>query len=630
MPSTSGHVNFIWSIAERLRGAFLPQGVSVGAVGGLPASTVVFRRRNWSPMARVIPKQPSPDSPRSERVVHAALATLPDPWIVLADVPIGLFGRPRPGMAQLDFLLVHPKGGLCVLEVKGGSITVAEGTWYTAPRGGQPQALRRSPFAQAADQRYELQRFLWKHLPIPDEAMAHAVALPDCVVTTSLGPEAPRSMVLDKLDLQDAEAAVNRAVNTWKTRLSLSDADTDRLVALLKPSADLTIVLAADVALTEDGLQRETRRQVKFTDSQLDAYQAILRQERAVVLGEAGTGKTVLAVDRAQRLVDAGMRTLLLCHRAGALAFIGTLMGTRARRKLDLKQPQVLTIAHFAGLLDALAEETEQSHPRPESAALPDWLLSTAEQVGLRFDALVVDEGQEFTPAQLEALMWLLPDPEHSPVYIFADPFQHSARFSTVRLGRDYMRGRYKWHPPTDMPIVTLVDNVRNSTEISQAVGHFLADQESTARISGPEPEVLTREPNRVVATGIERVQQLLAQDGFSANQVLVVVVGLDKQAAMRATRKAMDVVDVSGILRFPLPPADLRVAFGTADDVQGLEAEVVVVLHGTRTPSVGGIRDLYIACSRARSHLVIVGPHTLPQLRITARNVLRSAASES
>ena len=244
----------------------------------------------------------------------------------------------------------------------------------------------------------------------------------------------------------------------------------------------------------------------------------------------------------------------------------------------------------------------------------------------MQFDALVVDEAQEFTPAQLEALLWLLPDPEHSPAYLFADPFQHSARFSVGREKRPAMRGRYAWLPPEGMPIVTLIDNVRNSEPISRAVSAFLASQESRARVAGSEPEVITCAPKLVLTEAMHRVRRLLDQDGFSPNQVMVIAAGgFDKDAVMLAARKAkLEPADLPGLMRFPLPAADLRIAVGAPDDAQGLEAEVGVVLYGSEL-TVAGVRDLYVAASRARSHLVFVGPQTLPQLRSAARAALNS-----
>ena len=117
--------------------------------------------RRWPGL---IPPQLPKGAEHSERMVHRALGDLPDPWVVIWDIPFGLFGRPRPGMAQVDFLLVHPDKGLCVIEVKGGSIEVREGTWYQTSHQGKRTQLRKSPFDQAKSQMYELQDFLWKHL----------------------------------------------------------------------------------------------------------------------------------------------------------------------------------------------------------------------------------------------------------------------------------------------------------------------------------------------------------------------------------------------------------------------------------------------------------------------------------
>jgi hypothetical protein len=582
-------------------------------------------------MARFIPPKLTADAPLSERVVHKALGDLPEPWVVLSNIPMGLFGRPRPEMAELDFLLIHPQKGLCVLEVKGGKLEVQEGTWYQTSQNGEQHTLRRSPFAQANSQHFELQKFLWKHLPVRTDAMAHAVALPDCIVDGSLGPDAPRGITVDRRDLQSVEAAVLRAMKVWKTRASLTEADVEHIVALLKPSAELTVVLAAEVAMTEEGLQRETRRQVLFSESQAQAYESLLRRQRLVVVGEAGTGKTVLAIERAKRLSETGMKTLLLCHRGAVAALMRTAIGGQAKRRLDPSALEDLSITPFAELVSVLAEASGRDGQATSGPHLPNWLLAAVEDVGLQFDALVVDEAQEFTQDQLETLLFMLSDPDESPVYLFADPFQHSAAFSGSRLYRDQRRGRYNWAPPEGMPLVSLVDNVRNSKPIARTIGHFLSEQQSVASVAGPDPEVVVCPRQKVVDTALGRVKQLLTEQRFGANQVLVVAVDVDKSELVRAAgRVSLDLVDVSGVFRFPLPPTDMRIAIGTPDDVQGLEAEIVVVLLVAAELTRAVVRDVYVAASRARSHLVIVSPRPLKQLQLAARAALDAADDES
>jgi Nuclease-related domain/AAA domain len=577
-------------------------------------------------MARIIPPHPGPDAPYSERKVREALGALPAPWVVLCDIPIGIFGRLRPGMTQLDFLLIHPKLGLCVLEVKGGTIEVAQGTWYQTSHNGERHELPRSPFAQATSQRYEIQRFLWNRgLSVPKESMAHAVAFPDCVVESALGPDGQRSIIVDRVDLENIERSVQRVMKQWKATAALSEDDVEHIISALLPSAVLTVVLAAEVAITEEGLQRETRKQVAFTESQAAVYDELLRSQRMVVIGEAGTGKTVLATERAKRLVETGMSTLLLCHRATVAAFIRTSLGGGTRSRLKLDAPSDLTVAAFTELVTAMAEQTGREYHAPHGRDLPDWMLSAVEDLGLHFDALVIDEAQEFTSGQFDALVFLLTDPDEGPFYLFADPFQHSAAFSSGR-GRA-SKGRYNWIPPEGFPLTNLVNNVRNSKPIAETVRHFLAEQQSVASVNGPEPEVIRCPRGSVLSAGLERVKRLTTTEKFSANQLLLVAVDMDKDDVLgAASRHGIEPVDVSTLWRFPLPPTDIRVALGRPDDVQGIEAEIVLVLYDQRGMTLAAVRDLYVAASRARSHLIFVTSQPMQELYVGAMAALREA----
>ena len=580
-------------------------------------------------MARIIPPQPHPDAQHSEQVVHQALTRLPAPWVVLYDIPMVVSDRSRSRMEQLDFLLIHPQRGLCVLEVKGGELELQEGTWYQTSRYGHRTELRRGPFDQATAQRKELQRFLYKHLAIRDDAMAQAVALPDVVFDREkLGPDAPRGIILDQRDLQDVEDAVQRAMRVWKTRATLTDADIERVISLLKPSVKLTVMLRDEVKATEKGLRRVTHEQVAATAIQARVFEDLVSLPRMVVIGEAGTGKTVLAIERAKRLTEAGMRTLLLCHRAAVAAFMRTLLGGGTRTRLNLKSPSDLTVAPFTELVKALADQSGRDYQATHSRDLPDWMLSAAEELGLWFDALVIDEAQEFTRDQLVALQLFLTDPDESPLYLFADPFQSSAAFSVER-GRQSRKGRYNWTPPEGIPLwPPLVDNVRNSKPIADAVHHFLASQQSIATVNGAEPELVQCARSEVVQVGLSRAKKLINEERFRANQMLVVAVDIDKDAVIRAARKlSMDPMHISGVWRFPLPPTDLRVAIGSPDDVQGLEAEVVIVLYAGSQLTGVVVRDLYVAASRARSLLIVVSPRPLQQLYLAAQAALATSA---
>jgi hypothetical protein len=584
-------------------------------------------------MAEIFPPKTPRDAPRSEREVYRALATLPDPWVVIHDIPVGEFAAPKPGLEQLDFLAVHPDRGLTVIEVKGGAIHIDKGVWYTTPHGSsEPKALRRSPVKQAVDQLHAIQRYFWKHgLKVPADALAYAVALPDCRVEQDLGPDAPVWRVLDITALADPVLALEALLRKARTSVHLSAGEVERLIELLLPSRTLEVVLANRTEQTVLGLERETRRQVNFTESQVAVFQETLRQSRAVVFGEAGTGKTVLAIERARRLVETGSRTLLLCHRAAVFAYIITVLGDSALpRRFDPTYDGSLSIAHWTGLQSGLSAPGE-SWPPHGSAELPDAMLACAERLGVRFDAIVVDEGQEFTPQQFDGLSWLLTDPESGPFYVFADPFQHSGIFTaTPDLPRDQLRGSYRWPVPFEAQPLYLLSNVRNAREIADAAGLFFPDRRSEAVVGGQPPEFLVAQRRRdVIAAGVARVAELTAKHGFSPNQVMCVLIGINESEFLHEMNKSqLHAVNIKDLHRFPLTPLDLRIAHGSPDFVQGLEAEVVVVIvwHDEEM-TVARARDLYVAFSRARAYLIVSANRSMEQLDLAARVAFMQAA---
>jgi len=121
------------------------------------------------------------------------------------------------------------------------------------------------------------------------------------------------------------------------------------------------------------------------------ALAADLESPRAVVFGGAGTGKTVLACEKARQLTDEGNTVLLTCFNE----FL-------ARRLSADKSLEHVTIATFHSLCISTARSAGLEVPTsPESkwriSDAPILLMEGAEATGLNFDAVVVDEGQDFS-----------------------------------------------------------------------------------------------------------------------------------------------------------------------------------------------------------------------------------------
>ena len=150
--------------------------------------------------ARCLPERPRFRS-RAEKVAFHALASkLRDVDVLLANVRFtGLDGD-----WEVDLVIGMPDAGFAAIEVKGGNVWRADGTWWQqTPQGRRAIDLE----DQATSGKYLLRRYLernphWSH---GKPRMIHMVILPD----TTLGPEdpspgLPRQWIIDKDQLPAA------------------------------------------------------------------------------------------------------------------------------------------------------------------------------------------------------------------------------------------------------------------------------------------------------------------------------------------------------------------------------------------------------------------------------------------
>lgn len=264
-------------------------------------------------MARMIPPTPAAGTQSDqERVVFAELERQLGPdYVVLHSVTwLARNGR-RARDGEADFIIAHPKLGVLVIEVKGGGIG-RDGSvdrWWSIDRHGDRHQIR-SPFDQARSTMYAL-RDKVRDAPTTRPftyPIARAVALPDILLDrTDLGPDIDRAMVIDSHDLSDLGRAIARA---W----TISDgprpgkAGIDALVELLRPSYELRRSgLFGEIA-------RERQEFIQLTEQQKQVLSAIGGFRRAAIEGTAGSGKTMLAIEKARRLAAEGFRVLFTCY----------------------------------------------------------------------------------------------------------------------------------------------------------------------------------------------------------------------------------------------------------------------------------------------------------------------------
>ena len=166
----------------------------------------------------------------------------------------------------------------------------------------------------------------------------------------------------------------------------------------------------------------EQEQLITLTHEQALLLNRLARQRRMVVTGPAGSGKTVLAIERAERLAEKGKRVLFICF-------------NRALRDhlRKTKRNKNLLINNFHSACLALAKRAEISLSTDDGSEptreywkdeLPMALVAAVDKLGKQYDALFVDEAQDLDADWLDALTYTLKDPDDSYIWLFMDDNQ--------------------------------------------------------------------------------------------------------------------------------------------------------------------------------------------------------------
>lgn len=163
-------------------------------------------------------------------------------------------------------------------------------------------------------------------------------------------------------------------------------------------------------------LEQQDEKLVELNEQQMSILQFVRTRRRAAIAGCAGSGKTMLAVEKARQLCEQGFDVLLTCFNA---ALAGEL-----QQRLD-----GVHVTHFHGLCKEMAKEYGFSLRKPTSeqeyhdVILPEQLLDAAQEAGPQYDAIIVDESQDFKEIYWIGLSTLLR--ENDIFYVFYDDNQN-------------------------------------------------------------------------------------------------------------------------------------------------------------------------------------------------------------
>lgn len=522
-------------------------------------------------MASIFPATPPEGTPSSEMKLRERLATI-DGLIVLHSVAWQGIRNGRPSDGEADFVVVHPRRGILLLEVKGGEVEIEGGSWYSTDRRGVRHRIK-NPFEQVVASKHPLLEYLRGINPsFRSATFCHAVVFPDITVPGAMGPNAPREIILDRPDLDNVAKSLNRVFDHWKAQADLGSTELEQLIAALAPTVKVRRLLRDRVADSNQEL-------IHLTQEQMCILNNLRRTRKALILGGAGTGKTILAVEKAKQLSSSGFRTLLVCYNSPLQKCLAEVIGSASGVEVRTFHSLVLNEAKKARI--GLPQGLDADWYERQAAQT---LMAVSEKNGPQFDAILVDEAQDFAIQWIEALRTLLVP--SGIIYLFADSHQDLYR-------RD-------WSEPVDLLPYELTLNCRNTGPIAQRVASIFGEKILGPCADGPAPVFVEIERKsdfpRLITAFVDR---LILEEGITPNQIAIMT---DDMALIQDLRSRI-VADV------PLSDLDsMGIPVETIYRFKGLERDVIVLSLSDRVIGDGFSAVAYVALSRARAALYIFG----------------------
>ena len=380
-------------------------------------------------MAILIPDIPK-DCPNSERHVYVRLGRdLPDHWIVLHS--LGLAGHENKIWGEADIVILSEQG-IFALEVKGGTVNCIDGIWHFSGDFNS-YTKRESPWSQAMGALAAVRNRLRTAQPtFRDALFGFGVVMPYTTFTAT-GTEIIPQVLLDRRTFrQSLKNYVNSLEYYWTTEYSrkhnrkyrgLTATELREARQILRPDVETALSLGGYLTGLDDRL-------VQLTNEQIRASRRMAANPRTVVRGAAGTGKSILALDRAIHQAAQGHQVLYLC--------LSRLLAAHVRTGLERKpgeSPIHVSSAYVfyrrtieeAGLLPRLLNEDENASDFfgkrfPEIAA-----EALCQRTASCWDVLIVDEAQDLlTPEHLDVFDLLLKEGlSRGCWHLFLDPNQN-------------------------------------------------------------------------------------------------------------------------------------------------------------------------------------------------------------
>lgn len=543
----------------------------------------------------------------SEEKVFRYLNELPDSYVCVWSVGWSKRNEHESSSGEMDFIVIHPDFPLTVLEVKGGKLSCRNARWSRWKQEKNHNGENWNPAESPTDQVFEnmkalVQKVRYLHgMRAQDFSRSAIVVLPDTTRENLIGLPGTYDLVLTKESFVNFRESLEKAMRVRipvhnDKKAGIGNETTEFLYEYFSRQPEYQIPMRSLMELDNSTLKRLSADHY-LTIDQLN------REKKVVINGGAGTGKTVLAVQKVLREAREGRKTLLLCYNN---LLSKDLEARIAAEKIPGKG--LVKVCNFHQLCEDVCRFFKCI---PQDRSSPEYfekLVDTAMErlvnnpsAEFQFDSIVVDEGQDF-----RGKWWQLLDLVHAKngngfYWVFMDEFQNIQRGELVER--------------SDFFSYVLLRNFRNSQAVFKFINNSRLNRfvENTLPV-GPEGAicnaVVVGDDSSELKRKIGTILNNLVNSGKVSPENIAILTGstLDGDKAKSVLR---GVTELGGVpITCDKSNSKNKVFLETVRKFKGLENKYVILVEiDTNDPNKFPENEqlVYVGASRAVSALSIV-----------------------
>ncbi len=519
-----------------------------------------------------------------------------DDWTILHSV--GIAKHPTQSQGEADFVVIIPDMGVFTLEVKGGNIAFENGKWYSTDRFNEKHDLKKGPVVEAQTAIFAFMDYICEKQEFGEDlnkcCYGFGVVFPDVDFKNKYCiPDLADDQIADKSDYYDMRSYLLRLAKFWHNRTNaiLSSKQANRIVSLLRPDFEATFSIATQIKNIE-------AQEIQLTANQLDVFNGLIENKRCIVKGSAGTGKTIIAANYAEKKAKEGFRVGLFCYNKQLAEYLKKLASNCNSIVADsFTEYMKKTVYEFG--LNPLEIENEVGKNKYYEETLPEAFIEVfLDNCLQQFDILVVDEAQDLLKDNyLDVFDCILKrELTKGSWYFFLDsekqnlfnPLKSNADMMDMLEDRDCYFTKY-----------TLFDNCRNSISIIKTIDKVFGTETKYKNSDEIGPEVIIKQYKKEndQLKYLESILMNLEKENISKDSITIL-------SPLRYENSIASAADNSFLITTDPKNRKNKILFSTIQSFKGLESTVVIVADIENFLFENQKASLYVGMTRAKSAL--------------------------